>query len=138
MAMPLWQWIALLLFAPVALLLARSLTFLVQTAIRFRRKRQGKAPPAYQRFLRPDPITLSLAIFIHFWFVNYIGTSILYQLYYRRVVFVLLPAAFYWVVIAFARSIPRPIGATVGHRGLDAERSIVSLVARFVDVVVFL
>ena len=138
MAMPLWQWIALLLFAPVALLLARSLTFLVQAAIRFRRKRQGKAPPAYQPFLRPDPITLSLAIFIHFWFVNYIGTSILYQLYYRRVVFVLLAAAFYWIVIAFTRAISRRIGASLGHRGLYAERSIVSLVRRFVDVVVFL
>jgi MscS family membrane protein len=138
MAMPLWQWIALLLFAPVALLLARSLTILAQAAIRFRRKRQGKAPPAYQPFLRPDPITLSLTIFIHFRFVNYIGTSILYQLYYRRVVFVLLAAAFYWIVITFTRAISRRVGASLGHRGLYAERSIVSLVRRFVDVVVFL
>jgi len=138
MAMPLWQWIALLLFAPLALLLARSLTFLVQAAIRFRRKSQGKAPPAYQPFFRPDPITLSLAIFIHFWFVNYIGTSILYRLYYRRVIFVLLAAAFYWIVITFTRAISRRVGASLGNRGLYAERSIVSLVRRFVEVVVFL
>lgn len=138
MAMPLWQWIALLLFAPVALLLARSLTFLVQAAIRFRRKGQGKAPPAYQPFLRPDPIALSLAIFIHYWFVNYIGTSILYRLYYRRVIFVLLASAFYWIVITFTRAISWRVGASLGNRGLYAERSIVSLVRRFVEVVVFL
>jgi MscS family membrane protein len=138
MAMPLWQWIALLLFAPIALLLARSLTLLVQAAIRFRRKSQGKAHPAYQPFLRPDPVTLSLAIFIHFWFVNYIGTSILYRLYYRRVIFILLAVAFYWIVITFTRAVSRRVGASLGNRGLYAERSIASLVRRFVDVVLFL
>jgi MscS family membrane protein len=138
MAMPLWQWIALLLFAPFALLLARSVTFLVQGAIRFRRKRQGEAPPGYQPFFHPDPVTLSLGIFIHFLFVNSIGTSILYRLYYRRVIFVLLAAALYWIVITITRAISRRVGASLGNRGLYAERSLVSLVRRFVDVVVFL
>jgi len=138
MAMPLWQWIAILLFAPVAVLFARIITFIVQTFLRYRAKRRGLALGPRQPFLRPDPITLSLAIFIHFRFVGYIGTSILYRLYYRRIILILFAAAFYWILITFTRAISRRVGASLGNRGLYAERSIVSLVRRFVDVVVFL
>jgi len=138
MAMPLWQWLALLLFAPIALSLARITTFLVQAMVRYRAKKSGLALGPRQPFLRPDPITLSLAIFIHFLFVGYIGTSILYRLYYRRIVLVLIAAAFYWIVITITRAISRRVGASLGNRGLYAERSIVSLVRRFVEVVVFL
>src|SRR6516162_5392601 len=138
MAMPLWQWIAILLFAPVALLFARIITFIVQTFLRYRAKRHGLALGPRQRFLRPDPITLSLAIFIHFRFVGYIGTSILYRLYYRRIILILFAAAFYWIVITLTRAISQRVGASLGNRGLYAERSLVSLLRRFVDVVVFL
>ena len=138
MAMPLWQWVALLLFAPVAMFLARAVTFLVQAFLRYRAKRHGLTLGPRQPFLRPDPITLSLAILIHFRFVSYIGTSILYRLYYRRIVLILLAAAFYWIVISVTRVISRRVGASLGNRGLYAERSIVSLVRRFVEVVVFL
>jgi MscS family membrane protein len=138
MAMPLWQWLALLLFAPVALFLARLLTFFVQTLVRFRAKQRGLTLGPRQPFLRPDPITLCLAIFIHYRFVSYIGTSILYRLYYRRIILILVAAAFYWIVATATRAISRRVGASLGHRGLYAERSIVSLVRRFVEVVVFL
>lgn len=138
MAMPLWQWLALLLFAPVALLLARMVTFLVQAILRYRAKKYGLALGQRQPFLRPDPITLSLAILIHYRFVGYIGTSILYRLYYRRIILILLAAAFYWIVITITRAISRRVGVSLSNRGLYAERSIVSLVRRFVEVVVFL
>lgn len=138
MAMPAWQWIAIVLFAPVALLLARVVTFLLHALIRFRRKQKGDTLLARRPFLKLDPITLSLAIFIHFRFVGYIGTSILYRLYYRRIILVLFAAAFYWIVVAATRLISQRVGASLGRRGLYAERSIVSLVRRFVEVVVFL
>ena len=138
MAMPLWQWIALLLFAPVALFVARLITFFVQAVLRHRSKQRGLTLGPRQPFLRPDPITLCLAVFIHYRFVSYIGTSILYRLYYRRIILILLAAAFYWIVTKFTRAISRRVGASLGHRGLYAERSIVSLVRRFVEVVVFL
>jgi MscS family membrane protein len=138
MAMPLWQWIGLLLFAPVALVLARILTFFGQAFLRHRAKRRGLTLGPRQPFRRPDPITLCLAIFIHYRFVSYIGTSILYRLYYRRLILVLIAAVFYWIVITITRAISRRVGASLGNRGLYAERSIVSLVRRFVEVVVFL
>src|SRR5215469_13494231 len=138
MAMPLGQWLALLLFAPVALFLARLITFFAETLLQYRAKRRGLTLGPRQPFLRPDPITLCLAIFIHYRFVSYIGTSILYRLYYRRIILILVAAAFYWIVTTVTRAISRRVGASLGHRGLYAERSIVSLVRRFVEVVVFL
>ena len=138
LAMPLWQWLAFLVFAPVVLLLARVLTYLVQLLLRRRAARRGETLPAPQRFFQPDPLTLALAILLHYEFVTYIGTSILYRLYYRRIVFVLIAIAFYWILTKVTRAISRRIGLSLGNRGMFAERSIVSLIRRFIEIVIFL
>jgi MscS family membrane protein len=138
LAMPLWQWLAFLLFAPIALLGARLLTFLAQMFLRWRMRRRGEELSAPQPFLRPDPVTLAIAILFHYWFVAYIGTSILYRLYYRRIVFILFAIAFYWILTTVTRAITRRVGMSLGNRGMFAERSIVSLMRRFAEIVVFL
>src|ERR1700739_1114552 len=136
--MPLWQWFAFVLFAPFALLFGRMITFVGQAVLRWRAKRRGETLAPRQRFLKPDPITLAVAIYLHYRFVAYIGTSILYRLYYRRVVFILFAIAFYWILTKVTRAISRRIGASLGHRGLYAERSIVSLIRRFIEILIFL
>lgn len=138
LAMPLWQWLAFLLFAPFALLLGRAITFVGQAVLRWIAKRRGETLAPRQRFLKPDPITLAVAIFLHYRFVWYIGTSILYRLYYRRIVFILFAIAFYWILTKITRAISRRIGASLGNRGMFAERSIVSLLRRFTEIVIFL
>jgi len=138
LAMPLWQWLAILLFAPLALFLARLLTFAGQMFLRWRARRRSEALAPPQAFLKPDPITLALAILLHYWFVAYIGTSILYRLYYRRIVFTLFAVAFYWILTKITRAISKRIGLSLGNRGMYAERSIVSLLRRFIEVVIFL
>jgi MscS family membrane protein len=138
LTMPLWQWLALLLFVPLALLAARIVTLVGQLTIRLWRKSRGATLPPRQGFFSPDPITLAVAIFIHYWLVVYIGASILYRLYYRRVVFVLLAIAFYWVLTRITRAITHRIGANLSSRGMFAERSIVSLSRRFLEVAFFL
>lgn len=138
LAMPLWQWIAILLFAPVALLLARMFTFASQSGLRAWKKHEGlKIAPA-RPFFKPDPITFALAILAHYWFVSYIGTSILYRLYYRRVVLILFAAAFYWVLTLVTELIAKRISQSLSARGMLAERSIVSLVRRSLEVTIFL
>lgn len=138
LAMPLWQWFAILLFAPAALLVARIVTFASQALMRVWRKSKGlKVTPA-RPFFKPDPITFALAILTHFWFVSYIGTSILYRLYYRRVVFILFAAAFYWILTLVTELIARRLSESLSARGMLAERSIVSLVRRSLEVTVFL
>ena len=138
LAMPLWQWLAFLLFAPFALLLGRAITFVGQAVLRWIAKRRGETLAPRQRFLKPDPITLAVAIFVHYRFVSYIGTSILYRLYYRRIGFILFAIAFYWILTKITRAISRRIGASLGNRGMFAERSIVSLLRRFTEIVIFL
>ena len=138
LTMPLWQWLALLLFVPLALLAARIVTLVGYLTIRQWRKYRGATPPPWQAFFSPDPITLAVAILIHYWLVAYIGTSILYRLYYRRVVFVLLAVAFYWILTRITRAITRRIGTNLSNRGMFAERSIVSLSRRFLEVAFFL
>lgn len=138
LAMPLWQWLAILLAAPIMLLLARLVTLAGQTALRWRQRRRGETPGPRHPFFRPDPVALTLAIFFHYWFVAYIGTSILYRLYYRRIVLILFGAAFYWILTRVTRAISRRIGLSLGNRGMYAERSIVSLTRRFIEIVLFL
>lgn len=138
LAMPLWQWIAFLLFVPLALLIARVLSYFVQTLVRFRLRRQGATLPPRQPFFKPDPLTLCLAILLHYWFVSYIGTSILYRLYYRRIVLILIAVAFYWILTRITRALTRRIGSSLSSRGMYAERSMISLVRRFFEVVIFL
>jgi len=138
LAMPLWQWLAILLFAPVALLLARLLTFAGQAFFGWRARRRGEALGAPQAFFKPDPVTLAAGILLHYSFVAYIGTSILYRLYYRRIVFTLFAIAFYWILTKITRAISKRIGLSLGNRGMYAERSIVSLLRRFIEIVIFL
>jgi MscS family membrane protein len=138
LSMPLWQWLAILLFAPLALLFARVLTYGGQVLLRQRAEKRGEPLPPPHRFFQPDPLTLAVAILLHYWFVAYIGTSILYRLYYRRIVLILIAIAFYWILTRVTRAISTRIGLSLGNRGMFAERSIVSLMRRFIEIVIFL
>ena len=138
LAMPLWQWLAMLLFVPITLLLARIVTFAGQAAIRQWQRYRERTVSPQEPFFKPEPVTLALAIWMHYWFVGYIGTSILYRLYYGRVVLVLLAVAFYWILTRVTRVISRRVGTSLSNRGMMAERSIVSLSRRFLEVVFFL
>jgi MscS family membrane protein len=136
--MPLWQWLALVLFIPVAWLFARLITYIAHLGIQKWRKSRGAAFPPLDPFFSFDPITLAITVLIHYWFVISTGTSILYRLYYVRVIRILLGIAFYWILTRITRLISRKIGTSLGNRGMYAERSIVSLVRRFVEVIIFL
>jgi MscS family membrane protein len=136
--MPLWQWLALVVFLPVALLGGRLITMLAVFVINQSRKARSKPPLAPQRFFQVDPITLTIAIVAHYIFVGYIGTSLLYRLYYRHIVWIFLAFDFYWILTRITRAISARIGASFTKRGMLAERSIVSLVRRFTEVSIFL
>ncbi len=138
LSMPLWQWIALIVFIPVALFVGRLLTLLSLFLFSRWRKMRGKPALVPEKFLKVDPITLTIAILLHYVFVGYIGTSLLYRLYYRHVVWIFLAISFYWILTRITRAISSRIGASLTTRGMLAERSIVSLVRRFTEVSIFL
>jgi MscS family membrane protein len=136
--MPLWQWIAFLVFLPIALLVGRLVTLIVALVINRSRKSRDKPPLPHQKFFQVDPITLTVAILLHYIFVSSIGTSLLYRLYYRHIVWIFLAFDFYWMLTRITRAISSRIGVSLTRRGMLAERSIVSLVRRFTEVSIFL
>jgi MscS family membrane protein len=138
LSMPLWQWIALLLFIPVALLAGRLITLICVFLINHWRRARGKSRLIPDKFFTVDPITLTLAILMHYAFVSFIGTSLIYRLYYRHIVWIFLGISFYWILTRVTGIIASRIGASLTTRGLLAERSLVSLVRRFTQISIFL
>jgi MscS family membrane protein len=138
LAMPYWQWIAILLFMPIALALGRAVTFIFELLAAYWRKTRHLEPLPHARLRNIGPATLACAALFHYSFVSYTGTSLLYRLYYRRVLWILLTIAFYWILARATRFLSERIGARLVSRGMMAERSIVSLVRRMVEVVIFL
>jgi MscS family membrane protein len=135
--MPLWQWAAIILLAPLAMALGWLIALVSrkgwQAVLRWRR-----LPPLPQQPLRHfGPGAMLVAVLIHYRFVFLIGTSILYRQYYQRIVVVLLAFAFYWALTRITHWIFRSIWLSLTVRGLLAERSLVSLSRRVLDVVIF-
>jgi MscS family membrane protein len=132
--MPLWQWIAILVFIPVALVGARLLTEGGELLLVLWRKSRKLPQLARAPLSKVGPGTLVFAVLIHYALTGYIGTSLLYRLYYRRVIWTLLTIGFYWILTRITRALSSRIGRSLTSRGMYAERSIVALIRRFVEV----
>jgi MscS family membrane protein len=138
LAMPLWQWLAILIAMPLALAIGRLITISTEwLEYRWRKARSLPLTPREPPFTL-GPVALAIGLMLHFWFVSYIGTSLLYRIYYRRIIWILLSIAFYWILTRITRALSMRIGKSLVSRGMLAERSIVSLVRRFVEVTIFL
>ena len=138
LAMPLWQWLAIVLFLPIALVVARGLTKLLELGMRSWRKARHGPPIPAEPLTQLGPLTFVIALLIHYGFVGYIGTSLLYRIYYRRGILIFLTVATYWLLTRVTRFISGRIGTSLSSRGMYAERSIVSLVRRFIEVTIFI
>jgi MscS family membrane protein len=127
LSMPYWQWIAILLFIPLALFGARLLTKAVELAIHYSRKTRHLPTLPVEPLKRVGPLTFVLAILIHYMLVGYIGSSLLYRVYYREIILILLATAVCWLLTRITAAISLRIGTSLSSRGMYAERSIVSL-----------
>lgn len=138
LGMPLWQWIAIVLLAPAAMALGWLFALFCRWCWRVGRRLRGlpPLPPAPRR--RFGPGAMLAAVLIHYALVSSIGTSILYRTYYQRIILVLVASAAYWAVTQVTHWIFRNIWLSLTVRGLLAERSLVSLTRRVLDVVIFI
>jgi MscS family membrane protein len=137
LGMPAWQWLAIILFAPVAMALGWALALLGRSGWQLVRRSRGLAPLPPQPIRRFGPGAMLLAVIIHNRFVGAIGTSLLYRQYYERIIWVLLAFAVYWVVLQITHWVFRGIAQRLTDRGRLAERSLISLSRRVLDVVIF-
>jgi MscS family membrane protein len=135
--MPLWQWLAIVVFAPIALALGWAVAMLVFTAHQWTRRARGLAPFPVQKRRRFGPGALLAATIIHYSFVLLIGTSLLYRWYYRRLILILLSIALYWALTRITYWISCIVWNDLTQRNRIAERSIISLIRRALDVAIF-
>ncbi len=138
LSMPLWQWIAILVAIPVAVLCGWILSLLPRLAVRYCRKKVDPAAVPAQTLFHVGPGTLLLSALVHYVFVFYIGASIVYRQYYRHVIWIFLAVAFYWMVIRITREVSERLANRLTSRGRMAERSIVSLARRVLEVAIFI
>jgi MscS family membrane protein len=138
LSMPFWQWLAVLIFIPLAFVAARIVTLVLGLLLRYWRKARHLPMGQIEPLRRIGPLTFVIALLIHYGLVAYIGTSLLYRIYYRRLIWICLAIAFYWLLTQVTRAVSSRIGASLSSRGMFAERSIVSLIRRFVEVSIFI
>ncbi|HTP68946.1 MAG TPA: mechanosensitive ion channel family protein [Dongiaceae bacterium] len=137
LAMPYWQWLAILLCMPVVLVVGRLVSLTFEYALRYSRKVRHVPLGPIEPLRRIGPLTFIIALLLHYTWVAYIGTSLLYRLYYRRIIWICIAFGFYWMLTRLTRALATRLGASLSSRGLYAERSIVSLLRRFVEVTIF-
>jgi MscS family membrane protein len=138
LSMPLWQWIAILLALPLAVFVGWILSLLPRLAVRYYRKKLDPAAVPAQTLFHIGPGTLLLAALVHYVFVFYIGASIVYRQYYRRVIWIFLAVAFYWLVLRVTGEVFERLSNRLALSGRMAERSILSLSRRVLDVAIFI
>jgi len=136
--MPLWQWLAILLAIPVAIAIAWALSLIPRLLLRYYRKRNAAAALPPIRFFHIGPGTLLLSAFVHYIFVFLIGASIVYRQYYRRVLWVFLAVAAYWLITRITRDVSARIISRLTASGRMGERSVVSLARRVLEVLAFI
>ena len=137
LAMQYWQWLAILLFVPLALISGRILTKALELLIRYLRKARHLPPLPKAPLKRIGPLTVVFALLIHIALVAYIGTSLLYRVYYGQIIWIFLAITLCWLLTRVTRTISSRVGASLSSRGKYAERSIVPLVRRFVEMTIF-
>jgi MscS family membrane protein len=137
LGMPAWQWLAIILFAPIAMALGWALALAGRAGwqvVRRLRALPALPPRPVRRF---GPSAMLLAVIIHYSFVALIGTSLLYRQYYRGIILVLLAFAVYWAVLQVTHWVFRGIAQRLTDSGRLAERSLISLTRRVLDVAIF-
>jgi MscS family membrane protein len=138
LGMPLWQWLAIILFAPVALAFGWLVAWVTRWCWqRYLRLRGVQSPPPGK--LSPfGPEPLLVAAIVHYGFVASIGTSILYRQYYQTAIWIFLAFAFYWMVTRITDRVSENVWLTLTNRGRLAERSLVPITRRVLNVVLFI
>ena len=137
LGMPLWQWVSIALFAPVALLLGWLAGLLLRFC--YQRIRRGLRPATQsaEPLRRLGPAAVLGAVIIHYYFVHLIGASILYRQYYLDFLLILLAFALYWAITQLTYWMSLRMWNRLTSRGMYAERSLVSLTRRVLDVAIF-
>lgn len=138
LSMPPWQWLAIIVAIPLAVLLAWGFSIASRLILHIYRERRDFHIAHVESLYHLGPGTLLFSAMIHYVFVFFIGASIVYRQYYRRVLFIILAIAFYWLMARSTKWLADRIVLRLTSSGRMAERSIVSLARRVLEVLIFI
>ncbi len=137
LSMPLWQWIAIVVAIPFALLIGWVLSIAGRLLVNGMQRLRKRAEP-FADLHRIGPLTVLLSVMAHFAFVALLGTSLIYRQYYKWLVGVLVWFAVYWGLVMASRSVTGRVAKRLEQRGMLAEQSLLLIIRRFINIIVFL
>jgi len=135
--MPLWQWVALILGAPVAAGLGWLLLMALEIPLRWASKLRTHVDPASWRSAY-GPVWFLLGTVVHAYFTRYIGMPLLQRHYYFQMVSVALIISGTWIFWRFLQWSLRRVRNRALARGHAGTGSLVLLGERIIKAAVFI
>jgi len=134
---PLWQWLALVLYAPVAAGLGWLILTILEIPVRWWARRRGQLDVANWRSVS-GPAWLLTGTLIHQWGVVYLRLPLLSRHYYYQVTSVALIASATWIVWRVVRWSLRRVRLRALSRGLAGTGSLMLLGERMLKSIIFI
>jgi MscS family membrane protein len=102
LGMPLWQWLALIIAIPVAIVIGWAIVLLLAIPRRFYLKYR-KRPNLHSYSQVSKPLLLVFGGIAHRVMASYLGLPLLPRLYYFRTISVLISIGFFWFLIRISQ-----------------------------------
>lgn len=131
-----WQWLALLVAAPVAAALGWSILALLEIPVRWWARRRGRTDVANWRSVS-GPAWLVAGTLIHRILASYLGIPLLQRHYYEQVTTVALVIGANWILWRAIQWSLRSVRNRALTRGLGGTASLMLLGERLLKVAVF-
>ena len=135
--MPLWQWLALLLSAPIAAGLGWLVLAISEVPLRWWARRRGHMDVANWRSVS-GPMWLLAGTLIHQWGVVYLRMPLLSRHYYYQVTSIALIVSATWIAWRFVRWSLRRVRLRALSSGLAGTGTLMLLGERMLKVLIFI
>jgi MscS family membrane protein len=135
--MPLWQWLALLLSAPIATGLGWLILAILEVPVRWWARRRGQLDVANWRSVS-GPMWLLAGTLIHQWGVVYLRMPLLSRHYYYQVTSIALIVSATWIAWRFVRWSLRRVRMRALASGRAGTGSLMLLGERMLKVLIFI
>jgi len=134
--MPLWQWLALLLLAPIAAGLGWLVLAILEVPVRWWARRRGQLELANWRSVS-GPMWLLAGTLLHQWGVVYLRMPLLPRHYYFQATSIALIVSATWIAWRFVRWSLRRVRMRALSRGLAGTGTLMLLGERLLKSVIF-
>ena len=134
--MPLWQWLALLLLAPIAAGLGWLVLAILEVPVRWWARRRGQLELANWRSVS-GPMWLLAGTLLHQWGVVYLRMPLLPRHYYFQATSIALIVSATWIAWRFVRWSLRRVRMRALSRGLAGTGTLMLLGERILKSVIF-